>query len=132
MNAFRLAEQYGPLLGRVLLMMLFIISGVHKITGFEGTAGYMASKGLPMPSVLLIIAAIVELGGALLIVLGWHARWGALAIFLYVIPVTLVFHPFWAVEGQLWAFWKNIALMGAMLYIMAYGPGPISVDKARR
>jgi putative oxidoreductase len=67
-----------------------------------------------------------------LLVLGWHARWAALVIFLYVIPVTLVFHPFWTDASQLWNFWKNVAIMGGMLYIMAYGPGPFSIDQRRR
>jgi putative oxidoreductase len=128
---FKLAEQYGPFVGRIMLALLFLISGLNKLTGFEGTAQYMASKGLPMVPVLLAISMIIELGGALLIIIGWHARWAALAISLWVIPVTLVFHPFWVDPKQLWVFWKNVAIMGGMLYIMAYGSGPFSVDKSR-
>ncbi len=131
MNVFRLAERYGPLLGRILLALLFVISGLHKITTLEGTTQYMAAKDLPLVPLLLVLSILIESGGGLLIVLGWHARWAALAIFLFVIPVTMIFHPFWSVENQLWAFWKNVAIMGGMLYIMAYGPGPFSLTKDR-
>jgi putative oxidoreductase len=129
---FKLIEQYGPLVGRIFLAGVFIVGGFHKITGFEGTAQYMAGKGLPMVPFLLVLSTIIELGGAALLVLGWHARWAALVIFLFVIPVTLVFHPFWTDANQLWVFWKNVAIMGGMLYIMAYGPGPFSMDQRRR
>jgi len=125
-------KQYGPLMGRILLSVIFIISGITKITGFEGTSGYMASKGLPMVEVLLVLTIIIELGGGLMILLGWQARWAATAIFLFLIPVTLIFHPFWAFEGQegmqqFHSFFKNTAIMGGMVYIMAFGSGPFSM-----
>ena len=81
---------------------------------------------------LLVLSTIIELGGAALLVLGWQARWAALVIFLFVIPVTLVFHLFWADANQLWFFWKNVAIMGGILYIMAYGPGPFSMNQRQR
>ncbi len=125
-------NQYGPLLGRILLSVIFIIAGFHKITGFEQTAGYMASKGLPMVNVLLVLTIIIELGGGLMILVGWQARWAATAIFLFLIPVTLVFHPFWSFEGQemtqnFQSFFKNLAIMGGMLYLMTFGSGPLSL-----
>ncbi|MGH8750692.1 MAG: DoxX family protein [Burkholderiales bacterium] len=129
-----MTNQYAPLLGRALLSLIFIASGWGKIMGFSGTAGYMASKGLPIPEVLLVPAIIIELGGGLMLLLGWKARWAALAIFLFMIPVTLIFHAFWAVDpaqaqNQMIHFMKNLAIMGGMLYIMAYGSGPCSLDK---
>ncbi len=129
---FRFAEQYGPLVGRILMAVIFIISGFGMLTGFEGTAQYMASKALPFVPLLLVLTIVIELGGGLLLAMGWHARWAALAIFLFVIPVTIVFHPVWADPGQKWAFWKNVFILGGMLYVMAYGPGPFSVDERRR
>jgi len=127
-----LLKQYGPLLGRILLSVIFIIAGITKITGFEGAAGYMASKGLPMVEVLLVLTIIVELGGGLLILVGWQARWAATAIFMFLIPVTLIFHPFWAFEGQegmqqFHSFFKNTAIMGGMVYIMVFGSGAFSI-----
>ena len=129
---FRLAEQYGPLVGRILMALLFIISGFSKLTGLEGTAGYVASKGLPMALVLAVLAIIVELGSGLLLAVGWRARWAALALFLYVIPVTIVFHPVWVDPSQKWAFWKNVFVLGGLLYVMAYGPGPFSLKERQR
>jgi len=128
-----LVKQYGPLLGRILLSVIFIIAGFEKITGFEQTAGYMAGKGLPMVEVLLVLTIIIELGGGLMILVGWKARWAATAIFLFLIPVTLIFHPYWAFEGQekiqnFQSFFKNLAIMGGMMYIMAFGSGPLSLD----
>lgn len=131
MNAMK---QYGPLLGRILLVLLFLLSGYNKVAGFSQTAGYMASKSLPMIEVLLVLSILVELGGALMILLGWRARWGALALFLWMIPVTFIFHDFWAVDpaqmqNQMNHFMKNLAIMGGLLYVTAYGSGPYSIDK---
>ena len=133
-KACEMTKQYAPLVGRALLSSIFIISGWGKITGFSGTAAYMASKGMPIPDVLLVAAIIIELGGGLMVLLGWKARWAALAIFLFVIPTTLIFHAFWAVDAaqvqnQMINFMKNIAIMGGMLYVVAYGSGPCSLDK---
>ncbi len=126
--------KYGPAIGRCMIALIFLLSGIGKITGFQGTAAYMASKGLPMAQWLLILTIIVEIGGAAMIVLGWKARLGATALFLFMIPVTLVFHAFWAVPPdqqtlQQIMFLKNVSMMGAMLYIMAYGSGSCSLDK---
>src|SRR5450759_5854892 len=85
-------QNSAALAGRILLALIFIISGFGKITGYAGTAGYMASKGLPMVDVLLPLTILVELGGGLLIAIGWNARWAAAVMFLFLIPVTLVFH----------------------------------------
>lgn len=125
-----------PLLGRILLALIFVISGYKKIGGFEQTAAYMTSKELPYADVLLVLTIIVELGGGILLILGWKARWAAAAFFLFLIPVSLIFHPFWAVDAaqmqnQFNSFFKNLCIMGGMLYIIAYGAGPLSVDKGR-
>ena len=127
-------HQIAPLVGRVLLALIFIVSGFGKVTGFAATAGYMASKGLPMTQVLLVGAILIELGGGLLVLLGWKARWAALAIFLFLIPTTLIFHAFWGLpaaeaQGQMIHFLKNLAIMGGRVLIFARGPGPFSIDK---
>lgn len=126
--------KFGPVIGRVLVAAIFLISGISKITGFAGTAGWMASMKLPMVEVLLVITIVIEIGGALMLILGWKARLGAAALFLWMIPVTLLFHNFWAMPAdqqmiQQIMFLKNIAMMGAMLYIMAFGSGNYSIDK---
>ena len=134
-NLCKLAKNYMPLVARILLAQIFIIAGYGKIMGFSATAGYMKSKGLPLPEVLLVLTIIIELGGGLLILFGWQARWAALAIFLFVIAATLVFHGFWAIEDanqrmqEMRSFMKNLAIMGGMAYIIAFGSGPLSVGK---
>jgi putative oxidoreductase len=129
-------SQFGPLAGRILISIIFIMSGIGKITGFAGTSGWMASKGLPMPDLLLAASIVIELGAAAMIVAGFKARWGAAALFLWMIPVTLVFHNYWtypAAEQQIQSimFFKNLGLMGGMLFLMGFGSGPLSVDKGK-
>ncbi len=127
-------QPLGLLVGRVLLALIFIGSGFSKITEFADTVASMAGKGIPMVEVLLIIAILIELGGGLLLALGYKARWAALAIFLFLIPATLIFHAFWAVDPeqvkmQLIQFQKNLAIMGGMLYVVFNGPGRMSLDR---
>ncbi len=131
MKVNELVQRYGSIVGRILLAAIFIVAGMNKLLNFGGTAADMESAGLPMVEVLLVATIVIELGGGLMIALGWNARWAALAIFLFIIPVTLIFHDFWTVEGQemqnqLNHFMKNLAIMGGMLYVIIMGTGPYS------
>ena len=132
MNNF---QPWGLLLGRLLLAYVFVLSGYGKIVGFAGAAKYMAKYGMPMIEPLLVATIIVELGASLMLVVGWKARWAALAIFLFIIPATLIFHAFWAVPQeqvmmQTIQFQKNLAIMGGMLFVYFCGPGRFSLDRA--
>ncbi len=135
MSGFFLSTQrYLALVGRILISYIFITSGWGKIFHFVGTAAAMGGKGLPFPEILLVLTILVELGGGLMILLGWHARWAALALFLWLIPVTLVFHRFWgidpaAVQNQHINFIKNVTIMGGMAYVMAFGSGRLSLTR---
>lgn len=122
----------GPvaLAARILLAILFVASGFSKIMGYDGTAGYMSSHGLPMVSILLPLTILVELGGGLLLVLGWFTRPVAVVMFLFLIPVTLVFHTA-GDHGNTIHFMKNLCIMGGMLLLFLQGPGPWSVDARR-
>jgi len=127
-------RDFAALVARVLLAVIFIYSGFGKISAFAGTAGAIASKGMPMPELMAAGAIAVELGGGLLLLLGWKARWAALAIFLFLIPTTLLFHNFWAsppeqLVAQRTNFLKNLAIMGGMLMVWAMGPGRFAVDR---
>jgi putative oxidoreductase len=131
-----LTLQYGQLAGRILVTAIFLISGYHKIIGFSGVAGFMASKGIPFAEVLLVCAIVFEIAGGLMVLLGWNARWGALLLFVFTIPATLIFHNFWAVGGaeyqnQFNHFLKNLAILGALAYIMAVGSGPYSLKSEK-
>jgi putative oxidoreductase len=122
------------LAGRTLLALIFIVSGFGKITGFAGTAGFMASKGMPMAEVLLVGTIAVEFLGGLMLLVGWKARWAALAIFLFIIPATLIFHNPAGLTGQeaqdqMINVMKNLAIMGGMLMVFAFGPGAWSLDR---
>ena len=122
------------LVGRILLGAIFVLSGFKKLMAFSGLVASISGKGLPMPEVLAVLTVAIELGAGLLLVIGWKARWAAFLIFLYIIPVSLVFHNFWAMEGaqaamnQI-AFLKNLSIMGGMLMVAAFGPGRYSIDK---
>jgi putative oxidoreductase len=123
------------LVGRILLAAIFIKSGFGKITGFEGTVGYIASKGLPLPQIGAIVAILVELGGGILLAIGFKARWAALAIAIFTLAAGIIFHNYWAVDaaqrmGQEINFWKNVSMTGGLLLAYAFGPGRYSVDKA--
>ena len=108
--------------GRALVGLLFVVSGINKILGFGGVAGYMASKGMPFASLLLVATIAVELGGGLALMTGFQARWASLVLALFLVPVTLIFHAFWSAapaefQNQLNNFLKNVAILGAMLVI---------------
>ena len=124
------------LTGRILLALIFITSGFSKIGGFDGTVGYIASKGLPMPAVIAALTILVELGGGLAIALGFMTRWAALALALFTLLAAVIFHTYWAVPAeqvmmQQINFWKNVSIAGGFLALAAFGPGAISVDARR-
>jgi len=132
MNQF--LSKYAPLVGRILMAVIFVLSGIGKVGNFAGTAAAIAGKGVPLADVALVITIIVELGGAAMLVLGWKTRLAAGVLFLWMIPVTLLFHNFWAVPAeqhmvQQIMFLKNLAMMGGFLYITAFGSGPYSLDR---
>jgi putative oxidoreductase len=129
-------RKYGPLAARILLAQLFILSGVAKIGGFAGTAAFMAGVGLPAAHILLSLTIALEIGGGLLLIAGWQTRWVAAAFCGFIFLTAIIVHPFWNSDAavflsQLNHFMKNLALMGGMLYVMAYGAGPFSLDHAR-
>jgi putative oxidoreductase len=134
MNNDNALQNFSALAGRVLLALIFVLSGFNKISGFAGTAAYMASKGLPMAEILLVPTILIELGGGLMLIFGYRARLAAAVLVLFLIPVTLVFHNFWAAPAaeaqmQMINFMKNLAIMGGMLCVAAFGAGRYSLDR---
>jgi putative oxidoreductase len=120
------------LVGRILIAVLFVLAGFGKISNYAGTGAYMAGHGLPMVSVLEPLTILVEFGGGLLIVLGFLTRPVAFIWFLFLIPVTLVFHTSpdagHDAQAQMVNLLKNLSIMGATLYLFANGAGRYSVD----
>jgi putative oxidoreductase len=127
------SQNFAALAGRILLALIFVGSGVDKTIHFSGAVGYVASAGLPFPAVLLALSIVVELGCGLAIIVGWKARWAAALMFLYLIPVTVIFHnPIGLgahAQEQLIHAMKNLSIMGGMLLLLAFGPGPWSVER---
>jgi putative oxidoreductase len=123
-----------PLIGRILLAALFVVGGIGKITGFAGTAGFLAKLGFPAPEVMTVLAIIFELGGGLLLIIGWQTRWVAWALILFTVIATFAAHRFWDYEAaqrtmQMTQFLKNLSIIGGLLFVVAFGPGSASVDK---
>ncbi len=122
------------LVGRLLLALLFLPAGIGKLTGFAGTVGYIASVGLPMPTLAAIIALIVEIAGGLALIAGFGARIAALVLAVFTLVASFFFHNYWALPAdqqlipQL-LFLKNIAVVGGLLTLAAWGPGAWSMDE---
>ena len=122
------------LVGRLLLALLFLTAGIGKLTGFAGTVGYIDSVGLPMPTMAAIIALIVEIAGGLALIAGFGARIAALVLAVFTLVASFFFHNYWALPAdqqlipQL-LFLKNIAVVGGLLTLAAWGPGAWSMDE---
>jgi putative oxidoreductase len=123
-------RRMGALLGRLMLAYIFVQSGIEKISGPKGTMQYMVSGGLPHSLVpeLFVLSVVVELLGGLMLIFGWYAELAALIIFLWMIPVTIIFH---VSIGDTVHWEKNLAIMGGLLMVAALGPGGFSLDGAR-
>jgi putative oxidoreductase len=122
--------------GRVLLALMFILAGLSKLGNIAGTAGYVASGGLPAPMVLAVVVGLLELLGGIAIAVGFQARWAALALALFTLMASVLFHRFWAVPAdqafvQQLMFMKNLSVAGGLFVVAALGAGPVSLDARR-
>jgi putative oxidoreductase len=126
----------GPLtvLGRLLLCTIFLLAAVgNKIPHFSDVAKVMESAGVPAPQLLLVGAIVFLVVGSLSVVAGYKARIGAGLLLTFLVLASYYFHPFWKLEGpaqqeQMIQFMKNLSMMGAMLFLVANGSGPMSLD----
>jgi putative oxidoreductase len=133
MRALPLSPDLAALAARLAFAVLFVPAGWSKIGGFAGTAGFIASKGLPLPELGAAIAVAAELGLGLLLLAGLGTRWAALGLALFVAVLTPIFHGFWGVPPEQvamhqQAFFKNLALVGGLLALAAAGAGRYSLD----
>ncbi|TWT75939.1 Inner membrane protein YphA [Posidoniimonas polymericola] len=124
--------------GRAMIAVIFLMSAVgNKIPQFNNVAGYMASEGVPAPQVMLFGAIVFLIAGSLSIIVGYRARLGAGLLLVFLILATYFFHDFWtmddpqAKQDQMIQFLKNLSLMGTMLFLIANGSGPLSLDSRR-
>lgn len=124
------------LAGRLLLAWLFLPAGIGKIAGFAGTVGYITSVGMPLPTVAAAIAVVVEIAGGLALLAGFGTRIAALALALFTLVASVFFHAYWSLPAgqqmmQQLLFNKNIAVVGGLLALAAFGAGAWSLDAKR-
>ncbi len=127
------AQNLSNLLGRLLIVALFLPAGLSKLMNFEGTLGYFNSLGMPVPSLALVIAIVVELLGSIAIILGFQTRIVAIILAIFTFAATLLGHAFWAVPAEMvfvtqLLFFKNIAVIGGLLVLASNGAGKFSID----
>ena len=120
-------EKYTNLVGRILLAHIFLMAGINKITGYSGTQGYM--EGMGVPGMLLPLVILLEIGGALALIVGWQTRWAAYALALFSIVAAIIFHSNLSEQIQMILFMKNWALAGGLLVLAANGAGAFSLDQ---
>ena len=118
-------RNHFPLLARILMSSIFIWSGISKIINPVGTQEYMSAYGMPLTSLFLIVAIAVEISGGLSILFGIKPRWGAIALALFLVPATFIFHTDFSDRIQQIMFFKNLAMIGGLLMIIQYGGGNI-------
>jgi putative oxidoreductase len=121
------------LVGRLLIALLFVPAGLSKIGGFDGTVGYIASKGLPAPTLGAVVAILVEVGLGLALAFGFKARAAALILAIFSVVSGIIFHNYWAMEAaQVMVnqimFMKNLAIAGGLLGVVAWGAGAFRFD----
>jgi|SRR6516164_4131370 putative oxidoreductase len=121
-------------LGRLLIALIFIRGGINKLASIAATTTTMRNHGIPYPDILVWGALALELGGGLMLVAGFYARWVALALFFYTLSLALIFHAYWTVGDPAAAridassFFGHLSMMGGMLFVVAFGAGAYSVD----
>jgi putative oxidoreductase len=120
-----------PLLGRLLVATIFLVSAFGKLAAPAGTIGYIASVGLPAPTLAFVAALVAELGGGVLLVLGYRTRLVAAALAVFSVASALLFHNALGDQNQLFHFLKNIAMAGGLLQFVAFGAGSFSIDQRR-
>lgn len=120
-------DKYQTLAGRILLAHLFLLAGISKISGYAGTQGWMESMGVP--GMLLPLVILLEIGGALALIIGWQTRWAAWALAAFSVLSAVIFHSNLADQMQSILFMKNLAMAGGLLVLAAHGAGPVSLDR---
>ncbi|PAS98461.1 MAG: DoxX family protein [Candidatus Dactylopiibacterium carminicum] len=125
------------LAARLLISVLFVPAGFAKLTGFGGTVGYIASVGLPLPELGAVLAIIVEIGVGIALIVGFQTRLAALVLAVFTLAASIFFHAYWAAPAEQamvveLLFFKNIAVIGGLLGLAAFGAGGWSVDARKQ
>lgn len=125
------AARYLPFVGRLLIGLPFVMSGLSKLAAYTATTEMISAVGLPIPPLAFAIAVATELGGGLLLIVGYRVRYAAVALALFSFATALSFHANFADQDQMIHFLKNVMIAGGLLQIAAFGGGAISVDNRR-
>ena len=128
----RIFDAVIPSVGRVLLSAIFLASGIGKLTAPADTIGYIASEGLPFPPLAYAAAVLIELVGGLALLVGFRTRIAAAALATFSLATAATFHSNLADLNQFIHFFKNVAMTGGLLQVVAFGAGAFSVDAYRR
>lgn len=123
--------RYLPLIGRILIGLPFAMSGLGKLAAYGSTTATIGAVGLPFPPLAYVVAVAVELGGGLLLILGYRVRPVALALAVFCVATAVSFHSNFADQNQMIHFLKNVMIAGGLLQIAAFGAGAISLDQRR-
>ncbi len=121
--------RYLPALGRLLIALIFVMSGFGKLADPAGTKAYIVSAGLPFPDLAYFIAIAVELGGGLLLIVGYQTRIAATVLAVFTVVAAIGFHLDFADQDQMIHFMKNLAIAGGLLQVAAFGAGALSLDR---
>lgn len=124
-----LIQKYTPLVARTCIALIFFQTGIAKVTDFPGTQQQIASVGIPLAMLVALFTIVFELTGGISLILGYKAQIGAILLLLFLIPATVVFHNPIADPTQMIQFLKNLAIMGGLLMVAAFGSGPVSIDR---
>lgn len=122
-------QTYLPVPGRILLALIFLLSGYSKITGIDGNIGYMEAFGVP--GILIWPTIVLEIVGAIFLIIGFETRWTALALAVFTLISGVIFHSDFGDQNQMIHFLKNLAIIGGLFYVLAYGAGRFSLDARR-
>jgi putative oxidoreductase len=125
-------NQLISIASRLLMALIFIVSGWSKLTAFSAAEGYMSSLGIPMAGVVTPLVILIELGGGLALLAGFKTRWVAGVLAAFAVGTALVAHNNLADQGQAIHFMKNLAIAGGLLLFVKYGAGEASVDERMR
>jgi len=123
---------YLPALGRLLIALIFVMSGLSKIAAPANTMAYIQSSGAPFVPIAYAIAVVVELGGGLALLLGFQTRLAAAILAVFTLATAVLFHNNMADQNQMIHFLKNIAITGGLLQVVAFGAGAFSLDNRRK